>query len=62
MVAANLGSLTNLFKTKAPPLIGVDISSTAVKLVELSQASSGAYRLERYTIELLPDVGRRQYC
>jgi type IV pilus assembly protein PilM len=54
MLSGNLNSALALFKTKAPALIGVDISSTAVKLVELTQASSGAYRLERYTIEALP--------
>ena len=54
MLSGNLNSALALFKTKAPSLIGVDISSTAVKLVELTQASSGAYRLERYTIEALP--------
>src|SRR4051812_44346389 len=54
MLSGNLTSVLDLFKTKAPALIGVDISSTAVKLVELSQASSGAYRLERYAIEPLP--------
>jgi type IV pilus assembly protein PilM len=54
MLTGNLNSALALFKTKPPSLIGVDISSTAVKLVELSQASNGAYRLERYTIEPLP--------
>ncbi len=35
-------------------LIGVDISSSAVKLVELAEAGSNQYRLERYAIEPLP--------
>ena len=39
---------------KARPLIGLDISSSAVKMVELSAASAGQYRLERYAIEPLP--------
>ncbi|MFO1321076.1 MAG: pilus assembly protein PilM [Burkholderiales bacterium] len=41
-------------KPKTPPLIGVDISSSSVKMVELSLAGRGRYRLERYTIEPLP--------
>lgn len=35
-------------------LIGLDISSSAVKLVELAEANSKQYRLERYAIEPLP--------
>ena len=44
----------NLFKAKTPPLIGVDISSSSVKLVELADAGKGRIRLERYAIEPLP--------
>ena len=44
----------DLFKPKAPPLIGLDISSSSVKMVELVEAGKGAYRLERYAIEPLP--------
>jgi type IV pilus assembly protein PilM len=54
MLAENLGSTLDLFKAKAPSLIGVDISSTAIKLVELAEAGKGAYRLDRYAIEPLP--------
>ena len=36
MVAENLSSALDFFKTKAPSLIGADISSTAIKLVELT--------------------------
>ena len=46
--------LSNLFKTKSPPLIGVDISSSSVKMVELADATRGKIRLERYAIEPLP--------
>lgn len=46
--------LTNLMKPKVPPLIGVDISSSSVKMVEVASAGKGRYRLERYTIEPLP--------
>jgi type IV pilus assembly protein PilM len=44
-----------LFTPKKPPLIGVDISSTAVKLLQLSQAG-GRYRVEHYAIEPLPPM------
>ncbi len=42
---------------KNSPLLGIDISSTAIKLVELSQSSSSQephYRVEHYAIEPLP--------
>jgi type IV pilus assembly protein PilM len=45
--------IASLFKKKRPPLIGLDISSTAVKLLELSQ-SGGRYRVESYAVEPLP--------
>ena len=42
-----------LFTPKAPALIGVDISSTAVKLLQLGQVG-GRYRVEHYAVEPLP--------
>ena len=39
---------------KGLPMIGLDISTTAVKLVELSDAGKGKLRVERYVIEPLP--------
>ncbi len=42
-----------LFATNTTPLIGVDISSTAVKLLQLSQ-TGGRYRVEHYAVEPLP--------
>lgn len=42
-----------LFRKKATPLLGVDISSTAVKVVELSR-QGGRYRVESYAVEPLP--------
>ena len=37
------------------PLVGVDISSTAVKLLQLSRSGSGVgYRVEHYAVEPLP--------
>lgn len=43
----------SMFSTKARPLIGLDISSSAVKLVELSGGGKEGYRVERYAIEVL---------
>lgn len=42
-----------LFQKKTIPLVGVDISATAVKLLELSR-SGGRYRVESYSVEPLP--------
>lgn len=39
---------------KAPPLFGLDVSSSSVKMVELSEVSPGQYRIERYAIEAVP--------
>jgi type IV pilus assembly protein PilM len=54
MLAENFSSALGVFRTKAPALIGVDISSASVKLVELAETGKGAFRLERYAIEPLP--------
>jgi len=45
--------LAQFFKSKKPPLVGLDISSTSVKLLELSQQNDG-YRVEAYAAEPLP--------
>ena len=44
----------DLFNESTPPLIGVDISTSAVKMVELSGSSKGTYRLEAYSIASIP--------
>ena len=44
----------DLFKPKAPPLFGLDISSSSVKMLEIVEAGKGTYRVERYAIEPLP--------
>ena len=44
----------DFFRERTPPLIGVDISSTSVKMVELADDGKGGYRLERYAIAPLP--------
>jgi len=46
-----------LFSRKKPPLLGLDISSTAVKMLELSQHTGRGgvrYRVESYAVEPLP--------
>jgi len=42
-----------IFKKKNSPILGIDISSTSVKLLELSRAG-GRYRVECYGVEPLP--------
>lgn len=42
-----------IFQRKAPPLLGLDISSTAVKLLELNR-SGARHRVESYAVEPLP--------
>jgi type IV pilus assembly protein PilM len=43
----------DIFKPKAPPLFGMDISSSAIKMVELADAGKSSQRVERYAIEPL---------
>jgi type IV pilus assembly protein PilM len=45
--------LAHLLQRTKPPLVGLDISSTAVKLLELSRSGS-RYRVESYAVEPLP--------
>jgi type IV pilus assembly protein PilM len=47
----NLGSL---FGQSKAPLVGLDISTSAVRLVELADAGKGEVRLERFACEPLP--------
>jgi type IV pilus assembly protein PilM len=44
----------DLFTAKAPPLFGLDLSSSAVKMVELVDGGKSGYRVEHYAIEPLP--------
>jgi type IV pilus assembly protein PilM len=46
-----MGILDILLGRKHPPMIGLDISSSSVKLVELSQTSTGDLVLERFASE-----------
>ena len=48
-----MGVLRNLFAKRSTPLIGVDISSSSVKMLELSKKGDN-YRIEAYAIEPLP--------
>ena len=51
----DLEAVEGLFKPKSPPLLGADISSSAIKMVEIAEAGKGMYRVERYAIEPLPN-------
>lgn len=45
--------MVSLFRRANAPLLGIDISSTSVKLLELSR-TGGRYRVESYAVEPLP--------
>lgn len=45
--------MLGLFKKKTNTLLGIDISSTSVKLLELSRQGD-RYRVEAYAVEPLP--------
>jgi type IV pilus assembly protein PilM len=47
-------NLAALFGKSSPPLAGLDISTSGVRLVELADAGKGVLRLERYASEPLP--------
>lgn len=53
-LSLNLDVIEGMFKPKMPPLIGTDISSSAIKMVEIVDAGKGLYRVERYAIEPMP--------
>lgn len=44
----------SILNPKARSLIGLDVSSSSVKMVELAGDGKGGYRVERYAIEVLP--------
>lgn len=54
MLKEKILSQLEVLSPKAPPLIGVDISSSSIKIVELAPVGKDGYRLERYVIESLP--------
>jgi type IV pilus assembly protein PilM len=55
MAKVNFDIPLDFLWARMPPLIGVDISSSSVKMVELSEAKKkGTFTIERYAIELLP--------
>ncbi len=47
-------NLASLFGKASPPLVGLDISTSGVRLVELADAGKGELRLERFASEPLP--------
>lgn len=44
----------SIFGSKARQLVGLDISSSSVKMLELAEGEKGGFRVERYAIEALP--------
>ena len=55
MLKGNFQIPLDFLRTGTPPLIGVDISSSSVKMVELSESpKKNGYVVERYVIEPLP--------
>lgn len=48
-----MASLSNILKKKRPPIVGIDISASSVKVLELSR-SGGSYRVERFAAEPVP--------
>ena len=55
MAKVNFDIPLDFLWARMPPLIGVDVSSSSVKMVELSALPKNAgYCLDRYAIELLP--------
>ena len=44
----------DIFKPKTPPLFGMDISSSSIKMVEMVDAGKGQQRVERYVVEASP--------
>ena len=44
----------DFFNKDNPPIVGVDISPSAVKMVELTSNDKGVYRLEGYSITAIP--------
>ena len=55
MIKGKLNIPLDFLYTKTPPLIGVDICSSSIKIVELSElAKKNGYVIEHYAIETLP--------
>ena len=54
MFKEKLLEAVEFLSVRTPPMLGVDISSSAIKIVELAPSPKDAYRVERYVIEPLP--------
>lgn len=50
----DFSTLKSIFNPRLRPLIGVDISSSSIKMVELVDGGKGQPKVERYAIETLP--------
>lgn len=53
-ITINTELIERLLKPRTPAVVGADISSSSVKLVELADAGGGSYRVEHYAVEPLP--------
>lgn len=53
-IKINTDAIERLFKPRTPAVVGADISSSSVKLVELVDGGGGSYRVEHYAVEPLP--------
>ena len=55
MAKVNFDIPLDFLRASTPPMVGIDISSSSIKMVELSEApNGGGYTIERYAIEQLP--------
>ena len=53
LVTAKKGKIVSIFRRKKTALLGVDISSASIKILELARNGNG-YHVESYAVEPLP--------
>ena len=56
MLKEKLAAQFDFLKAKTPPLVGCDISSSSVKMVEISEAGRNVYRGSLLRLENLEKV------
>ena len=61
MLKEKLADQFDFLKAKTPPLIGCDISSSSVKMVEIAEAGRNVYRVERYAIARPTSTSRSRW-
>jgi len=54
MLKEKLADQFEFLRAKTPALLGVDISSSFIKMVEIVETGKGIYKVERYVVEPLP--------